>query len=392
MNERCRRMSTIVATAALAMGAALAGCPSPSSDKPVNPFRDIPDLPLDGRTHDLTLDIVPIGPLAAGDVVRIRLTGAGIEAALVLIEDPALEAAGLLVGAGRANEAFEYRARRAGRHFVYVQFEIALAPAFRRASISVSPGDASYRPPSGQTVLVAFDEGYLSDPGLFDPESGTDEERAYLESVSDLIAGEIVARMRHVFDGTPIEIIGPSDPVPAAPYSRLTYSPDRVLSPVQGGLDLALPPPDPSRPECDVSVIFGEVLPRGARIDVGNRTLDDEAVVYVGSFQGRGATCRTAATDSLNVMVLLLAQAGAHEIGHLVGLYHTEQIDIMNRAATLAFQRELEIGRGQVQIDAPSDDGINTLVLTSVVQDPDVYFDAIFGGGDEQVGGGDAEQ
>jgi hypothetical protein len=376
----------IVGVLAALFCAAPAGCPTSTRPptKPVNPFRDIPDLERDGKAIDVALDIVPIGELEAGEVVRILVGGDGIDAVLVLIEDRSLEQAGTMIGAGPANEAFEFRAHSTQRHFVYVQFDVQRPQRLRKASISVRPGDPASRPPTSQVVLVEFEDGYLSEPGLFDPTDGVPEEREYLESVADLVADEIVDRLRVIFEGSPIEILAASDPIPVGRFSRLTFSPEQVLSPIQGGLDLALPPPDPARPECDVSVIFGEVLPRGVGVDLGNRTDDDDAVVYVGSFQGRGATCRTAATDSLNLMVLLLAQTGAHEIGHLVGLYHTEQIDIMNRAATLAFQRELGLGRGQVQIDTPSRDGISTVVLTSIVQDPEVYFRGVFGDGDEE--------
>ncbi len=385
MSKRSLIRNMIATVAATACCAALPGCPSPAPpDKPINPFRDIPDIERNGKPIDISLDIVPIGELEAGDVVRVLVEGDDIDAVLVLIEDQTLEEAGTMVAAGPANEPFEFRASFTGRHFIHVQFDVQLTQSRRRASISVEPGDPTYRPPSSQAVLIEFEEGYLSDPGLFDSMDGSQEEQAYLESVADLVADEIVARLRVIFEGSPIEIVAPSDPMPIGPFSRLTFSPQRVLSPIQGGLDLALPPPDPSRPECDVSVIFGEVLPRGVGIDLGNRTNDDEAVVYVGSFQGRGDTCRTAATDSLNLMVLLLAQTGAHEIGHLVGLYHIEQIDVMNRAATLAFQRELGLGRGQVQIDTTSSDGISTIVLTSIVQDPEVYFRGIFDSSDEQ--------
>ena len=108
--------------------------------------------------------------------------------------------------------------------------------------------------------------------------------------------------------------------------------------------------------------------------ELGNQKLDDEAVVYVGSFQGRGETCRSAATDSVNNVVLTLAQTAAHEIGHLVGFYHTQLIDIMNRSATLGFQRELNFERGQIEIEVQRNGQIITEALTTVIQEPALYF------------------
>ena len=77
--------------------------------------------------------------------------------------------------------------------------------------------------------------------------------------------------------------------------------------------------------------------------------------------------------------MLSLAQTGAHEIGHLVGLLHVEPVDIMNRSATLAFQRELTFDRGQVQIERTIGGVVTTDVLTTVIQSPDLYFRANFG-------------
>jgi len=133
-----------------------------------------------------------------------------------------------------------------------------------------------------------------------------------------------------------------------------------------------------------------------SRVDVtGNRVLDDEAVVYVGSFQGRGENCRFAVINSVNNVILALARTAAHEIGHLVGLYHVPLTDIMERAPTLSFQRELDFNRGQIVLDrgrplqtSEVDNVINgglevlfePVVLTTIIQDPEFYFRIIFSG------------
>ena len=86
----------------------------------------------------------------------------------------------------------------------------------------------------------------------------------------------------------------------------------------------------------------------------------------------------------MNNIVLGLSQTAAHEIGHLVGLFHVALTDIMDRSPTLAFQRELSFARGQVLIDARTElaDGTaeaSSLLLTSVIQDPEIYFGSNFG-------------
>ena len=77
------------------------------------------------------------------------------------------------------------------------------------------------------------------------------------------------------------------------------------------------------------------------------------------------------------LMVRPLGQTAAHEIGHLLGLFHVEQIDLMNRTATLAFLRELTLARGQIQLDTHGAEA-GTEVFTSIIQDPAVYFRTMF--------------
>ena len=227
-------------------------------------------------------------------------------------------------------------------------------------------------------MLVTFDDGFLSNPGLFDPESQSDEDQAFFASIDPLVRDGITERLQTIFGDTPIALSFDSANPPDEPYSTLRFSPERVLADDTTLNDAALPPTDPTRPECATRVVFGRVLPEGALLDPGNSKQDDQAVVYVGSFQGRGATCQSAAINSVNNIVLGLSQTAAHEIGHLIGLYHVALTDIMDRSPTQAFQRELGFQPGQLLIDAVSDGQVTSTVLTTVKQDPSLYFSSAF--------------
>ncbi|NOT01733.1 MAG: hypothetical protein HOP29_14015 [Phycisphaerales bacterium] len=358
---------------------AAAGCPvSPDGDARVNPFTDLPPVAMNGRPVALENDIAVLGTLQAGDVVRLRVDGDGVQRVLILTDDETSDATGVMVGGGPGNAGFQFRAARTARHFVFVQSEPSADRI--RATLSAEAGDPSYMPPSSQRVVVRFDDGFLSEPGLFDPTTGTDDQRAFLDSISDPVREQIVERLRDIFDGTPIQILEDGDD-PAEPFSVVTISPERVTADSGELAADAIQPPDTSRPECLDVVVFGEVLPSGSGLDPGNQVLNDEAVVYVGSFQGRGETCQTAAINSVNNIVLGISQTAAHEIGHLVGLHHSALIGIMDRSVSLAFQRELDFDRAQILTERRAEGDASTVVttvVTSVVQDPFVYFDSIF--------------
>ncbi len=353
-----------------------AGCDILSGGLPwgVNPFVDLDPVALDGVARRMAYDVAPLGELDAGAVIRVEVTGQAVEAVLILAENPDSINSGLLTGGGPANAAFNYRVQASGRYYVFALFDPQTGEAQRLATLAVGFGDPAYRPPAEQVVRVIFEEGYLTEPGLVDPESFTDEERQVLADLSDLVRAEVLDRLRGLFAGTPIEILGEDDPLPNAPWSELHYLSERRLAGADEWFDAALPPLLPEHPECRDVVIFGEVLPHGAFVDPGNQVLDDQAAVYVGSFQGRGADCRSAAIDSVGSIVLGLSHTGAHEIGHLVGLFHVPLTDIMNRSPTLAFQRELSFERGQILVE----DATQGQVLTTVIQDPEFYFQAIF--------------
>jgi hypothetical protein len=371
----------VLGAAMIPLIAALAGCPTAPTDtaETINPFQDLPEIARDGRAVALTTTIAPLGALNADEVIEVEVTGGAIDAVLILAEDEVFDEAGVMVGGGPANAAFNYRARDAGRYFAFVQFAPTADDDARQATIQVQAGDPSHRPPATQAVRIVFEADYLTDPGLFDPDAGTDDQRAFLESISDQVRDAIIVRLEAIFADTPIVILDQDEPAGDAPVSRVTFRPDRVLAEAQDVIDSALPPLDTDRPECADRVIFGEVLPEGSGLqDPGNQTTDDEAVVYVGSFQGRGETCQSAAINSVNNIVLGLAQTAAHEIGHLVGLYHGSLVDLMDRSPSNAFQRELTFQRTQIVIETPDEETIEPVVLTTVIQDPDRYFHANF--------------
>ncbi len=359
---------------------AMLGCNSvlPPADEPLNPFVDLEPIELDGVERDLETEIVPLGDFEAGDVLRVSIDGDSVTEVLILTTDELFAEAGVMVGGGPANEPFQYRIPESGRYFAFAQFDPLVSASQRFATITASFGDETFRPPSEQNVLLVFEDGFLTDPGLFDTVDGTPDQLEFLESIGQIVRGQIVERVQAIYADTPVMIFEEGDALPEGPMSTVTFTGERVLAEDQNVIDAALPAPDPTRPQCQVRVIFGEVLPRGASQDTGNRVVEDDAGVYVGSLTGRGEECQTSVINSLNNVVLTLSQTAAHEIGHLIGLRHVEQIDIMNRSATLAFQRELDLVRGQVQFDRPANGTVVSEVLTTIIQDPARYMDAVF--------------
>jgi hypothetical protein len=357
-------------------------CVPPSSDVVVNPFVDFPPVAIDGEPQAMPANIVPLGQLEAGRVLSIKVEGEGLEAALVLLADPQSDSAGIIVGGGPADETFLYRVAEAGRYFVYARFDPLTDESDQRATLTVGFDNSGYQPPAAQIVRITFEENYLTDPGLADPESFTDEEIQLLADLEQIVRQEVVTTLKEIFTGTPVAIVGPDESLPAGPISRLTFKPDRVVPEGLETFDAAIPAVDPGSP-CAEVVLFGEVLPNQSGTDHGNFRPDDEAVVYVGSFQGRSLACRTAVVESLNNIVLALSHTAAHEIGHLVGLYHVALVDIMDRRPTSAFQRRLGFERGQVLVEFPvrKSDGlidVQTRVLTTIIQDPERYFELNF--------------
>lgn len=368
------------------------GCPTVPTGDIINPFRDVPPIELDGLPHEITSTLTPIGAFVVGDVISINVAGLNIDAVLILKEDDQNVEAGVVAGGGQSNAPFQYRIVVPGRYFIFVQFDPQLSASQLQATITVSMGDPAFAPQTNQSVRIVFANNFLSDPGLFDPRSGNISDQQFFESISGQIQDTIMQRLQSIFANTPITIVPESDPLPSSPFSTVTFFPDRILAVDLTLTDSALP--SPTNPnlvecetlkECDIRVVFGEVLPRGANLDVGNQIHDDNAAVYVGSFQGRGECCQSAAISSFNNIVLGLSQTAAHEIGHLIGLYHVPLTDIMDRSPTQAFQRELIFDRGQLLIDSQTTSfggtsEISTILLTTVMQDPTFYFLANFGG------------
>lgn len=341
-------------------------------------FADAPALTVGGNAVTVA-NVAALGGVDVAAILEVNVRSNTGQHALVLQPEDETASTAIIVGGGPIGEPFNFVAPAASEYLIFIVHDPASNPDVQSAEIEVALATSQIdQRAERQLIYVEFEAGYLTEPGLLDPVDSTNEDRAFLESISTVVEQEVVTALQSTFAGTPIEITSDLPGESRAPYSTLRFSPERVLADQNDINDAALPPPDPTRPECQVRVIFGEVLPRGTNVDPGNQDPGDEAVVYVGSFQGRGQTCWTSAVGSLSSVVQTLSQTGAHEIGHLVGLLHVEQIDLMNRSATLAFLRDLEFARGQIQIDRTIGDDIAAEVFPQIVQNPQLYFDAIF--------------
>lgn len=389
-----RRPRTICALLATIMAFLPFGCElGLTAPSRVDPFTDLPAIEFSVEPQRVTEKVVPIGFRQLGEVIRLRVDGDAVREVFLLARDTRVEdgspvAAGRIAGGGAPGELFQHRIAEDKDYYVYLLFDPAASRAERRADVLFTPGDPNYRPPSVQRVVIDFEPDYLIASEF------TEAEKASLREISETVRLGIFDRLRSVFNGTPIEIHDAADGIPEAPFSRITFTQDRMT--VDPGdetipTDSVAPLAASGESGCDEVVVFGEVMPRGARIDTGNRVLDDEAFVYVGSFAGQSPDCRTATFNSVNHLVFGLARTAAHEIGHLIGLRHVPGFDIMQRSPDLSAQRDLSFERGLIVIDGePAADERDEAILpgesrvtpffglSNVIQDPGLYFRANF--------------
>lgn len=361
-----------------------------STNRAGDSFENLPLLSIGTGLQTIGSDVSRLGVLNAGDVLRIRVVGRSARIAYILRPETNGSKGIIVDGGPVADDAtqdvsFLHRVEADGELLLFVD-----APAGSTVRAEVDIVDMpDFQRPAGQTIVLEFDEHFLVD-GVFDPATDDDEDRQFLTSIEPIVRDGVVARIREIFEGTPVEILGPGqeDEFPAV-FSTIRFlgtckflnslddsSPIDVIR-VESGIGTPVLgsacPPD----GCPPLVVFGEVTSTSRGVDAGNQDPADDAVVYVGSFRApAGCTDRGFVMDSVNNIINTLSLTGAHEAAHLLGLSHSALEGIMAARPSLAFQRRLVFQRSQlIQFDPITD---TFSVATSVVQDPAIYFAGIF--------------
>jgi hypothetical protein len=325
-----------------------------------NPFTNLTPLNFNGLRQRIVSEVSPLGSFAVGTVLSINVDSDKGDGVYILRLDEGRNDAGVIINGGLIGQTFMHRVNQAGPLFLFLD-----APADAIAGATLGFGNASYQKPPGQNIVVEFETDFLAD-GLFDPATNTQADRDFLSSIEPTVQDGVLDRLLEIFAGTGVTIIGPNEARPAE-FSLLTISGQRVLGEGLDGLPVS---------GCDDIVLFGEVLPRGTKVDPGNQNQTDSAAVYTGSFRGTGTCDPGLVVNSTNNIINALALGGAHEVGHLMGLNHTALDGLMSATPSFAIQRQLSFQRSQIALDQ----GQGLQVFTSVIQDPAIYFENVFSG------------
>ena len=341
---------------AILLGALALSCaPAP---KVVNPFTDLQPLEFGGLPQPLTSQITSLGCFSEGEVLEILVEAGEDRSVYVLKLDSSRSDAGVIIDGGPVNEPFLHRVVEEGERFLFVD-----APVGSIVMATIKAGRNDFRKPAGQAIVLEFAPGFVVN-GLFDPETNDDDDRAFLIAIEPIVREGILERLREIFANTPVTFLEEHESRPEE-SSRITFSGERVLG---DDLDAV------SVSGCPDQVVFGSVLPRGSNVDAGNQMLNDEAVVYTGSFRTTGDCDSGFIINSTNNIINTLALSAGHEAGHLLGLNHTALDGLMAAMPSQAFQRQLRFQRSQLVFDM----GEGLEVFTNVIQDPQIYFDHIF--------------
>jgi hypothetical protein len=351
----------------------------------LNPFTDTQELAIDGVQRVISTEISRLGLRTAGEVLKITVTSDQATAAYIVAADTrrvgvgGVPIAGVIVDGGPISptvgpaKPFFHRVRRDGRLFLFIE-----GPGNTQASVTLENGPADFTKPAGQSIAIEFEDDFLA-MGLTDTNSASvDEDRAFLRAIEPTVRADIVTRLREIFVDAHVTILAPGDTRPTECsivryLGRAVFPTDQEAASFVDALRTTR-----DGASCPQLVVYGEVLPRGTGIDPGNQDHSDSAVVFTGSFtRPPGCMGSTFVTNSITNIINTLSLAGAHEAGHLLGLTHSALEGIMAAQPTLAFQRQLVFQRSQIiQVLDQSAGSFN--VVTTIVQDPQLYFDNIF--------------
>jgi len=191
------------------------------------------------------------------------------------------------------------------------------------------PGDLLPDPLGGPAAMC--EEAGLAVPDLegLDPIGLTPEDLAGQVVVLDMDGAEGVVYRGPVtvgpFDVAALDLSGPLAGQGQALASRIVAELARTFAGT--GLVFTTQDPGPSQAHSTVYITaglppfkaWGQISGLAERVDLGNRCVQDQALVFAGGL--------AAWASDLEGLARAIAQVAAHEVGHLVGYVHTEDAE-----------------------------------------------------------------
>lgn len=296
------------------------------------------------------VDVYDLGPVVTGDRVLVTLSAsANLRAAMAIFDETG---ATLLVN----DHQNVYLGQRGP--FIDVVFQrpsqqcfvaVAATPGFAGQGdyvlgAGVSPG-AAPRTPQPDTILLDFDGGQNVRIGTRSPLDVPRFDAADIDAsfagMTELLVEEVVRRVREDFAGLDVTILSTSEGDSGGHgISRLHF----------GAVDYAL-------------------LGVAESVDEYNATRNQRAIVFSESF-----SVFMRINPRLEDMAQALANVASHEIGHLLGLVHTEDpVDIMDVTASLnQLLRDQTFGKSPIYrlVFPVGEQDSGQLLLDSVGGDP----------------------